>query len=79
MFSKTFMGDRNLEYEQWEIHLISEMATKSSWRDNNIGRNVLKVLSSEMWRHVTIIRTDVSEELVASIIKVEKNPRAGKN
>jgi hypothetical protein len=31
------------------------------------------MLSSGMWRHVGLVRTDISEERVASIFRVEKS------
>jgi hypothetical protein len=60
--------------------------TKQQWKplNHNVGFEVftvmsMKISSSEMWHYVDLMYTDVSEEHVASVLRVEELMRVRKS
>jgi hypothetical protein len=69
-------------YSRWNCDLRSYVQWKPSMYSSNIFCDLRKVrswkiASSEMLRHATLVRTDVSEELSATIIRVTRIDELG--
>jgi hypothetical protein len=59
----------------YRLHHLGEKNHKAR---NNVSRNATRMLFSGMWGRVAVLRTDVSDEYIAPIIRVNNNQR-GRN